>query len=108
MCLKQLDPTIHRSIAKIQPFQVDQDGKSVPENDTKHVKMMRSFFSADLNIFLTFSSFKQPRGTGFVCHADPTIHRSIAKIPPFQVDPDGKSVPENDTKHVKMMRPFLC
>ena len=105
----QLDPTIHRSIAKIPPFQVDQDGKLVPEKNIKHVKMIRPLFSADLPFFSwPFLDFKIYWNQVWVsCSWIQPIHRSIAKIPPFQVDPDGKLVSEKNIKHVKMIRPLF-
>ena len=102
----QSDRTIYRSIAKIPPFQVDPDGKLVPEKDMKNVKMMRPFFQCWLTIFSWPFLDLKPKGD-WVCVSCSWIHRSIAKIQLFQVDPDGKFDPEKDIKNVKMMRPFF-
>ncbi len=103
LCVMQLDPTIHGKNSVVPSGSRWQIG---PWKRHKACQNDEAFFSADLQYFPDLYLILKSKGD-WVCVSCSWIQRSIAKIPLFQVDPDGKSVPKNDTKHVKMMRPFF-
>ena len=53
---------------------------------------LRYYYLVIHNIFICSYLIEKYFDMASVMQLDPTIHRSIAKIPPFQVDPDGKLI----------------
>ncbi len=72
----------------------------------ENVKLIRPLLSPDLQYLPDHFLIFKAKGD-WVCKTFSWIQRSIAKITPFQVDPDCKLVPEKVIKNVKMIRPLF-